>query len=57
MDYWLWAALLKPWIGLVFMSLLIPLVMAFKHWFPDGKIKRFLLLPIPGGRSNTPKQS
>ena len=55
MEHGLWGVLLKPFIGLFFLCLPIPLVLAFRRWFPDGRVKRFLLRPVPGGKPRAAK--
>ena len=38
------AIAVRPLIALLFLGLIVlPLKMAFKRWFPDGKVKRLLL--------------
>lgn len=44
METWQWAALLRPLFLLILFGLVvIPIEVAFIRWFPDGRIKRFLL--------------
>lgn len=45
------AMVIRPLVALIlFGGIVIPLGMAFERYFPDGKVKRFLLTPL---RRNT----
>lgn len=44
MESWHWAVLLRPlFLLILFVLIVIPLEVAFIRWFPEGRIKRFLL--------------
>jgi hypothetical protein len=47
MDDWTLALILKPLVMFVMFGLIVlPLVFAFKRWFPEGRLKRLLLTRI-----------
>lgn len=45
MDNWLLALFIKPFIAAVFMLLILYFKYLFIRFFPESRIKRFLLLP------------
>jgi hypothetical protein len=48
---WLLAVVLKPVGALVLFGLIaLPLRLAFQRWYPEGKVKRFLLRELDPAR-------
>jgi hypothetical protein len=47
MEPWMWALLLKPVAALIFLGLIcLPVRIAVQRFFPEGKLKRLLLVKI-----------
>lgn len=55
MEPWMWAVVFKPLVAMFIFALPIPIVMAIRRWWPDGRVKRFLLSPIPDWRKRAAK--
>lgn len=46
MPTWLMAVLLKPFVVLAVLALCAAIRFAVLRWWPEGRLKRLLLLPI-----------
>ena len=52
METWLLGVFLKPFIALIFLSIVWIIAAVINRYMPDSRIKRILFSPLPGHRKS-----